>query len=89
MIGLGIVLLIIYYSCRISGEKIKKDMEETKSESEEKNTEEKVIPLESKRSEEPTNEKQEEAQPETAKEYESVQKIREHPDRVRAESKVR
>ena len=33
-----------------------------------------MIPLESKRSEEPTKEKQEEAQPETAKEYESVQK---------------
>ena len=71
LIGLGIVFLIILF---ILAELWRKDMEETKSESEEKNTEEKVIPLESKRSEEPTNEKQEEAQPETAKEYESVQK---------------
>ena len=47
-------------------------MEETKSESEEKNTEEKVIPLESKRSEEPTKEKQEEAQPEEGTKTASV-----------------
>lgn len=74
LIGLGIVFLIILFILAELWRKDKKDMEETKSESEEKNTEEKVIPLESKRSEEPTNEKQEEAQPETAKEYESVQK---------------
>ena len=71
LIGLGIVFLIILFILAELWRKDKKDMEETKSESEEKNTEEKVIPLESKRSEEPTNE---EAQPETAKEYESVQK---------------
>lgn len=74
LIGLGIVFLIILFILAELWRKDKKDMEETKSESEEKNTEEKVIPLESKRSEEPKNEKQEEAQPETAKEYESVQK---------------
>lgn len=75
LIGLGIVFLIILFILAELWRKDKKDMEETKSESEEKNNiEEKVIPLESKRSEEPTNEKQEEAQPETAKEYESVQK---------------
>ena len=74
LIGLGIIFLIILFILAELWRKDKKDMEETKSESEEKNTEEKVIPLESKRSEEPTNEKQEEAQPETAKEYESVQK---------------
>lgn len=74
LIGLGIVFLIILFILAELWRKDKKDMEETESESEEKNTEEKVIPLESKRSEEPTNEKQEEAQPETAKEYESVQK---------------
>lgn len=76
LIGLGIVFLIILFILAELWRKDKKDMEETKSESEEKNTEEKVIPLESKRSEEPKNEKQEEAQPETAKEYESVQKQR-------------
>lgn len=74
LIGLGIVFLIILFILAELWRKDKKDMEETKSESEEKNTEEKVIPLESKRFEEPANEKQEEAQPETAKEYESVQK---------------
>lgn len=74
LIGLGIVFLIILFILAELWRKDKKDMEEPKSESEEKNTEEKVIPLESKRSEEPKNEKQEEAQPETAKEYESVQK---------------
>ena len=74
LIGLGIVFLIILFILAELWRKDKKDMEETKSESEEKNTEEKVIPLELKRSEEPKNEKQEEAQPETAKEYESVQK---------------
>ena len=74
MVSLGIVFLIILFILAELWRKDKKDMEETKSESEEKNTEEKVIQLESKRSEEPTNEKQEEAQPETAKEYESVQK---------------
>ena len=63
LIGLGIVFLIILFILAELWRKDKKDMEE-----------EKVIPLESKRSEEPTNEKQEEAQPETAKEYESVQK---------------
>ena len=61
LIGLGIVFLIILF---ILAELWRK----------EKNTEEKVIPLESKRFEEPANEKQEEAQSETAKEYESVQK---------------
>lgn len=74
LIGLGIVFLIILFILAELWRKDKKDMEETKSESEEKNTEEKVIPLEAKRSEEPTNEKQEGAQPETAKEYEAVQK---------------
>lgn len=74
LIGLGIVFLIILFILAELWRKDKKDMEETKSESEEKNTEEKVIPLESKRFEAPANEKQEEAQPETAKEYESVQK---------------
>ena len=74
LIGLGIVFLIILFILAELWRKDKKDMEETKSESEEKNTEEKVIPLESKRFEAPANGKQEEAQPETAKEYESVQK---------------
>ena len=64
LIGLGIVFLIILFILAELWRKDKKDMEETKSESEEKNTEEKVIPLELKRSEEPK----------TAKEYESVQK---------------
>lgn len=75
LIGLGIVFLIILFILAELWRKDKKDMEETESESEEKNTEEKVIPLESKRFEEPENEKQAETQMETVEESEAVQEI--------------
>ena len=75
LIGLGIVFLIILFILAELWRKDKKDMEETESESEEKNTVEKVVPLESKRSEEPEKKEEAEIQTETAEESETVEEV--------------